>query len=160
MTDTMRWRYGDTSPVVTKPIASGVVIEIGDLVEQDASGNVTPAASHTWNTDLATTQGEFHATFLGIAMQRSRSGDIDPIRVATAGVFELAAASATFEIGDLIAPAKDTGNALLNQTVVGLAAGNESKAIGRVARRVNPADTKVLVEIVSTKQRGGPQVKA
>jgi hypothetical protein len=160
MTDTMRWRYGDTNPVVSKPVSTTVAIQIGDLLEQDSSGNLTPAALHTWNTDLATTQGEFHANFLGVAMQRSRLNDASPIRVATTGVFEFACASATFEVGDLVAPAKDTGSLLLNQTVVAVTPGNESKAIGRVAKRVNPADVVVLVAIVSTKQFGGPQVKA
>ncbi len=31
MTDKMRWRYGDTNPVVA-PVDSATVIEIGDLV--------------------------------------------------------------------------------------------------------------------------------
>jgi hypothetical protein len=158
MTDTMRWRYGDTNPVVTKPIASGVTIEIGDLVEQDSSGNVTPASALTWTTDLPTTQAAFHTSFLGVAMQRSRSTDTDPIRVATSGVFEMACASATFNIGDLVGPAKDTGNALQDQAVVAVGAGgNEGKAVGRIANYVNPANTQVLVSIVSTKQFGGPQ---
>ena len=57
--------------------------------------------------------------------------------------------------------AKDTGNALLNQTVVSVGAGgNEGKAIGRIANYVNPAGTQVLVSIVSTKQFGGPQAAA
>ncbi len=112
MADTMRWRYGDTNPVVTKPVASGVTIQIGDLVGQDSSGNVTPASALAWTTDLPTTQTAFHLTFLGVAMQRSLSADTDPIRVATSGVFEMACASATFNIGDLVGPAKDTGNAL------------------------------------------------
>lgn len=161
MTDTMRWRYGDTNPVVTKPIAADVTIQIGDLVAQDSSGNVTPANAFAWTTDLPTTQAGFHASFLGVAMQRSLSTDTDPIRVATSGVFEMACASATFNVGDLIGPAKDTGNLLLNQSVVSVgAAGNEGKAIGRVANYVNPAATHVLVSIVSTKQFGGPQAAA
>ncbi len=161
MTDTMRWRYGDTNPVVTKPIAAGVTIQIGDLVAQDSSGNVTPANVFTWTTDLPTTQTAFQASFLGVAMQRSLSTDTDPIRVATSGVFEMACASATFNVGDLVGPAKDTGNLLLNQSVVSVGGGgNEGKAIGRVANYVNPANTQVLVSIVSTKQFGGPQAVA
>ncbi len=160
MTDTMRHGVtGDTNPVVTKPIAAGVTIEIGDLVEQDGSGNVTPANALTWTTDLPTTQTAFHAVFLGVAMQRSLSADTQPIRVATSGVLEMACAAATFNVGDLVGPAKDTGNALLNQTVVSVGAGgNEGKAVGRVANYVNPAGTQVLVSIVSTRQFGGPQV--
>ncbi len=40
MTDVMRWRYGETNPVVSKPIASGTVIEIGDLLEMASDGTV------------------------------------------------------------------------------------------------------------------------
>jgi hypothetical protein len=157
MADNMRWRYGDTRPVVSKAVASATVIEIGDLVETDGSGNVSPAAAHTWNTDLATTQGEFQDTFLGVAMQRSRDGDTAPVRVATEGVFEFDCASASFELGALVGPAKQSGNALENQKIVSVA--NEGLAVGRVARR-SANETKVYVEIVSTRLRGGPQAKA
>jgi hypothetical protein len=160
MADQMRWRYGDTNPVITKPIASATVIEIGDLLEMNASGDVTPAKDHAWNTDLATTQNEFQDTFLGVATQRSRAGDVDPVRVATSGVFEFDCAAATFELGTLVGPAKQTGNALENQKVVALSAGNENKAIGRVAKRYGSNTTRVLVEVFSTVMRGGPQPKA
>ena len=64
-------------------------------------------------------------------------------------------------MGDLVGPAKDTGNLLLNQSVVAVGgAGNEHLAVGRVAMYVNPANTAVLVSIVSTKQFGGPQAAA
>lgn len=141
MADQMRWRYGDTNPVISKPIASATVIEVGDLVEMAAGGDVTPASLHAWNTDLATTQDEFQNAFLGVAMQRSRAGDVEPIRVATSGVFEFDCAAATFELG-------------------ALAAGNEAKAIGRVAKRYGTSTTRALVEIFSTVMRGGPQPKA
>jgi hypothetical protein len=160
MADQMRWRYGDTNPVITKPIASATVIEIGDLVEMAPNGDVAPASAHAWNTNLATTQDEFQDTFLGVATQRSRVGDVDPIRVATSGVFEFDCASATFELGTLVGPAKQTGNALESQKVVALSTGNENKAIGRVAKRYGASTTRVLVEIFSTIMRGGPQPKA
>lgn len=155
MSDNFRWKYGDTKPVVTKAIGTAVVIELGDLVFQEANGDVKPASSFTWSSDLPTTQDAFANAFLGVAMQRSRSGDTDPIRVATAGVFEFPCASATFELGGLIGPAKATGNALEDQKVLGI---NEfDRAIGRVARRVGTADTKVWVEIASGKMAGGTQ---
>jgi hypothetical protein len=106
---------------------------------------------------LPTTQGAFHASFLGVAMQRSQGSDNGTIRVATTGVFEMTCAAATFELGDLVAPDKNTGNALLNQQVVAVGTGHESLAIGRVAGRVNPAGTIVLISIFSTKLLGGPQ---
>jgi hypothetical protein len=157
MSDNMRWRHGDTKPRVTKAIATATVVEIGDLVEA-SSGTVQSAADHTWNSNIAVTQEEFHDIFLGVAMQRSRSGDTDPIRVATAGVFEFTCAAATFEIGDLVGPAKATGNAMENQKVVAVATAN--LAIGRVAKRYAANTTTVLVEVESTVQRGGPQAAA
>ena len=42
MSNVMRWRYGDTNPVVL-PVASSTVIEIGDFVYQ-SSGAALPAS--------------------------------------------------------------------------------------------------------------------
>lgn len=146
----MRYRYGDTKPVMSPAVASSTVIEIGDLV------NATPAAASatTWNTNLATTQEDFHDVFLGVACQRSRNGDTDQIRVATNGVFEFDCDSANFALGALVGPAKQSGNALERSKVVAVASAN--LAIGRVAR-AGTGLTKVLVEIVSTVAHGGPQ---
>jgi hypothetical protein len=47
---------------------------------------------------------------------------------------------------------------LTDQMVAKVATAN--LAIGRCAKRVNPAGTRVLVDIVSTVMRGGPQVMA
>lgn len=157
MSDNMRWRHGEQNPVMTKAIDTATVIEIGDLV-QASSGTVIPADDHTWNTDTATTQEEFHDLFLGVAQQRSRSGDTAPIRVATSGVFEFTCAAATFEIGALVGPAKASGNALEPQKVVAVATPN--LAIGRVAKRYGSNTTTVLVEIDSVVQRGGPRAAA
>ena len=61
--------------------------------------------------------------FLGVAMQRSRSGETAPIRVATTGVFEFDCPSGTFELGDMVgADENAAGNALLNQQVAKVAA--------------------------------------
>jgi hypothetical protein len=123
MSDKMRWRYGDTNPVVAA-VDSGTAIEIGDLVWQDTD-DAKPAASAVWTTDLAGTQGAFTPKFLGVAMQRSRSGDTAPIRVATSGVFEFDCASTTAELGATVgATANSGGTALENQTVV--AVGNNA----------------------------------
>lgn len=157
MSDNMRWRYGETSPVMSKEVVSATVIEIGDLVEAP-SGVPAKAADHTWNTNLATTQEEFHDNFLGVAMQRSRSGDTDQVRIATEGVFEFDCAAATFELGALVGPAKQSGNALESQKVV--AVSTENLAIGRVAKRYGSNTTKVLVAISSVKLTGGAQAPA
>ncbi len=166
MADTMRWRYGDTNPV-TVPVDSTIVIEIGDIVFLNTD-DARPAGQDTnsdgtgdlWNISLASTQEAFHDLFLGVAMQRSRSGDTDPVRVASSGVFEFASPSATYELGDFVAPDQTAGNNLENQQVEIVASTLARQAIGRVARRSGSADTKVLVDIQSTVMTGGPQVPA
>lgn len=154
MSDTMRWRYGETNPVML-PVDSATVIEIGDLVYLDTD-DAKPAASQADQSSESANQELFHDKFAGVAMQRSRAGDTDPVRVATSGVFEFGCASGTFEVGQLFgAEEQSNGTQLENQKVDDVATAN--LAIGRCAKRINPADTRVLVEIVSTMMRGGPQ---
>ncbi len=159
MANTMRWRYGETNPVVL-PVASATVIEIGDLVYYD-SGTAKPADALTYGASLAATQEAFHDKFAGVAMQQSRDGDTQDIRVATTGVFEFDAASATFDVGDRIGVDDNAGaTALVNQQVIGVNTANPELSIGYCAKRVNPAGTKVLVDVVSTVSHAGPQAPA
>jgi hypothetical protein len=154
MSDVMRWRYGDTNPV-TAPVDSATVIEIGDLVYLEVD-DARPASSQADLGTEAQNQEGFHDKFLGVAMQASRNGDTAPIRVATSGVFEFITASATYELGNLVGLVGAT--TLADQDVKLVA--TENLAVGRVAKRLNPAGTSVLVEIVSTVLRGGPQAMA
>jgi hypothetical protein len=152
MSDKMRWRYGDTNPVVAA-VDSATVIEIGDLLLLDTD-DAKPASAFAWTTNLATTLDAFDDKFLGVAMQRSRAGETAPIRVATTGVFEFDCASGTFELGDMIGVAANAGgNGLLNQQVAKVAASRY--AVGRVAKRQAAAGTSVLVDIRSTVMTGG-----
>ena len=152
MSDKMRWRYGDTNPVVAS-VDSATVIEIGDLVYQD-SDDAKPASSQADQGSETANQELFADKFLGVAMQRSRSGDTLPIRVATTGVFEFDCPSGTFELGDLVgADENGAGNALLNQQVATVAA--SKYAVGRAAKRVAAAATTMLVDIRSTVMTGG-----
>lgn len=154
MANTMRWRYGDTSPVML-PVDATTVIEIGDLVYLETD-DARPASSQADQLTEAANQELFHDKFAGVAMQASRNGDTQPIRAATAGVFEFDCLSATFEVGKLIgADENAAGVALEKQVVAPVATAN--LAVGRCASRVSPAATRVLVDIVSTVQRGGPQ---
>jgi len=153
----MRWRYGDTSPV-TLPVDSATVVEVGDLVFLDTD-DAKPAASQADQGSVSANQEAFHDGFAGVAMQASAAGDTAAIRVATGGVFEFACAAGTFEVGDLLGVAENAGGtALENQTL--LAASAPNQALGRCAKRVNPASTSVLVDIVSTVMKGGPQAAA
>lgn len=157
MSHKMRWRYGDTSPVVL-PVDSSTVIEVGDLVYLDTD-DAKPAASQADQGAVTANQEMFHDAFAGVAMQASAAGDTADIRVATTGVFELACEAGTFEVGDLLGVAENAaGTALENQTVAAASAAN--RALGRCAKRVNPAGTAVLVDIVSTVMKGGPQAAA
>ena len=152
MSDKMRWRYGDTNPVVAA-VDSGTVIEIGDLVLQDTDDAKSASVLADHGTETAN-QEAFAAIFLGVAMQRSRSGETAPIRVATTGVFEFDCPSGTFELGDMVeADENAAGNALLNQQVAKVTLSKD--AIGRVAKRQAAAGTSVLVDIRSTVMTGG-----
>jgi hypothetical protein len=152
MSDKMRWRYGDTNPVVAA-VDSDTVIEIGDLVVQDTN-DAKPASSLSDQGTEAANQAALANIFLGVAMQRSRAGETAPIRVATTGVFEFDCPSGTFELGDMVGSDENAaGTALLNQTVAKVTA--SAGAVGRVAKRQAAAGTSVLVDILSTVMKGG-----
>lgn len=157
MANKMRWRYGDTRPVML-PVDSATVIEIGDVVYLDTD-DVKPASSQTDGGTLGTNQETLHDNFVGIAMQASGDGDVADLRVATAGVFELDCAAATFEVGDLVGASENAGGtALEDQKAVAVA--GENLAIGRCAMRESTASTSVYVDIVGTVTHGGVQAKA
>jgi len=152
MSDSMRWRYGDTTPVVLA-VDSGTVIEIGDLVYLDTD-DAKPASAQADQSTEAANQILFASKFAGVAMQRSPSGDTTPIRVATTGVFEFGIAATTFEVGNLIGSKEQAnGTQLENQVVAKVATTN--KSIGRCVKRSATNATKVLVDIVSTIVKGG-----
>ncbi|HEY5312087.1 MAG TPA: hypothetical protein VIK18_06190 [Pirellulales bacterium] len=154
MSNVMRWRYGETNPVVLS-VDGSTLIEIGDLVYLNTD-NALPAASQANQGSEAANQQLFHSKFAGVAMQSSPVGATDPIRVATTGVFEYDCQSATFEVGQLLGPDQPSGATVLtSQQVVAVAA--VDLAVGRCASRVNPASTTVLVDVVSTVLFGGPQ---
>ncbi len=151
MSDKMRWRYGDTNPVVAA-VAAETVIEIGDLVWQDTDQAKPASGVADQGTDQQN-QEYFADRFLGVAMQRSRAGDTEPVRVATTGVFEFDCPAGSFELGDLVGP---DGNAdssgLLNQRVEKVSAARY--AVGRCAKR-GAGLTSVLVDVRSTVMTGG-----
>jgi len=154
MANTMRWRYGDTSPVML-PVDSASVIEIGDMLYQDTD-DAKPASAQTDQGTESGNQQLFHDNFAGVAMQASPSGSTQPIRVATTGVFEFDFVSTTLEVGDMLGSDENAGGtALMNQTVAKVT--NANAAVGRCAKRLNPAGTRVLVDIVSSVLKGGTQ---
>lgn len=139
---------------VKATIATAKAVDAGDLVGM-SSGTLVKAEDQTWDTDLATTQAAFVALFLGASMQSKTSttnarvfgnSEDNVITVATSGEYEYDCASATFEVGGLVGPAKDTGNALLSDKVVTVS--TEAAAIGRVVER-GTSITRVKVRLLS-----------
>lgn len=136
-------------------IATSKTVKIGDLVGM-SSGTLVRAEDQAWDTNLATTQSNFRALFLGVSSQQKASttnprifgNSTDNVcRVTVGGIYEFDCASATFEVGDFVGPAKQSGNALESQKVVAVSA--EANAIGRVAKR-GTSITRVRVELLST----------
>ncbi len=154
MANSMRWRYGDTNPVVL-PVDSATVVEIGDLVYLDTD-DAKPASSQADQSSEAANQELFHDNFAGVAMQASPAGQTKPIRVATTGVFEFDCLADTFEVGELLGVDEDGGGTALEDQVVASVA-TPNLAIGRCAKRVGSAGAKVLVDVVGTVSHGGPQ---
>ncbi|MBL8157497.1 MAG: hypothetical protein JNM70_25265, partial [Anaerolineae bacterium] len=97
MSNVMRWRYGDTNPVMLQ-VASLTVIEIGDFIYQ-SGGAALPASELADAGTEAANQEAFHDLFVGVAMQASPSGVANPIRVATSGVFVFVCLATTAEVG-------------------------------------------------------------
>ena len=127
------------------PVASETVIEIGDLLYLDDDG-VKPASTLEWNGDLAGTQDAFARLFAGVALQASAAGEAYAIKVCSAGIFEFACASATFEVGDPVAPAKQSASNALENKIVAPASG-----LGiAFAYRATASQTRVLVDVHST----------
>ena len=151
MANTMRWKYGETNPVVL-PVASATVIEIGDLLYLDTD-DAKPASSQADVGSEPSNQEAFADKFLGVAMQRSRDGDTSPIRVAATGVFEYDCPSGTFELGELIGVDETGGTTLMDQQVDAVT--QSRYAIARCAKREPSATTSVYVDIRSTIMTGG-----
>ena len=76
MADTLRWRYGETNPIVL-PVDSATVIEIGDLVYLEID-DVRPASSLADQGTEAQNQEAFHDQFAAARVPlRGRHVDVD-----------------------------------------------------------------------------------
>lgn len=132
-----------TSSVPTRAIASG------DLLAA-VSSKMIPASAFTWDTDLATTRAAFVAAFVGVSEGRSRIGSTDArdlrIPVNTNGTYEMDCTSASYTVGQLVGPKKDSGNALMN-TLEGVSA--VTQAIGRVVE-AGSSVTRIKVRLLNT----------
>lgn len=152
MSDEMRWQYGLINSVEAA-VDAATVIELGDLLWQDVY-DAKPALALGTRGNPIVDQGLFVAKFLGVAMQRSRSGDTAPISVATTGVFQFDCSRSTFELGELIGPVFNAcEDRLFNQRVIRVYRARH--AIGRVTKYEHDLVGSVLVDIRSTVMTGG-----
>lgn len=127
---------------------SAQVIEKGDLLFNNTD-DPAPAEDFAYvSSNLAGTQANFAAKFLGVAEEGSASGETRKIKIRNTGQYEFDCAAATFEVGDLVGVDDNAGGtALVNQQVIGLGE-NDHGAIGRVVRRYSSNTTRVLVELL------------
>ena len=139
------------------PVASATVIEVGDLLWWDSSTNtVKPASDFTYGASLEATQRAFKAKFVGVAMDRSRSGDTTDVQVNAAGIVEFVCASATFDIGDLIGVDDNAGGDTLTDQQV-IAVTDPSLALGKVNKREGSAVTTIEFELFPVAFHGEPR---
>ena len=139
-------------------VDSATVIEAGDLVWLDTD-DAKPASDFAWTTDLATTQGNFAAKYLGVAHQQSRDGDTDPISVdvGSHSVYEFDCDSAAYEVGDLLGPDEATST-LMNQQLE--AVGSAAAAIARASEFTTGAQSTLRVTLASAYAAGSANVNA
>ncbi len=138
-------------------VDSATVIEAGDLVWLDTD-DAKPASAFTWTTNLATTQGNFAAKFLGVAHQPSAAGETAAISVDVSpeSVYEFDVASGSYELGALLGP--DEGSStLLNKQLESAVA---TSAIARSAEYTAGSVTTLRVTFASAYHTSSANVNA
>lgn len=131
------------------PFAAANTIVAGDMVFEDPSnaGHGKSIVSVGYKADLAKTQRVAAMRFLGIAIgnKPDATAALD-VPVAKRGIFEMVAASSTYEVGDLVAVDDNAGGTALIQQVIKTT--DPQLAIGKIVRREASATTTVLVELL------------
>ena len=135
-------------------VNSATVIQPEDLVFQQVD-DIRPAADFVWQVNLLTTQRAFAKAFSGLARDRSQAGETAPVGVYVKGreVYITSNTSQTYEIGDLLAVARDgVATAILSDTVTPTV--DVASAILKVSRREATATTRVWAEELDGAQTG------
>ena len=152
----LRFRSGQVQLRKVRVDAS-TTIEAGDLVWLD--GNVArPASDLAWNTDLATTQADFAAKFLGIAHQPSTTGETLPISVdvSSQSVYEMDVNPAAYELGQSLG-ADENASLLMNQQLEAALAGS---SFARSAEFTTGTVSTLRVTLASSLTTGSANVAA
>lgn len=145
---TARHRFGPQF-IILAAVDSATAISAGDAVFLDGD-DAKPASVEAWDTNLATTQGNFVNHFLGIAAadHPAGSGNVTafPVDISPLAVYEMDCASETHEIGDTLGMDKAAGNALLANVLEKAAA---AASCFRCVRRNPAASDRVYVRMQS-----------
>lgn len=157
MANRLRFRSGQVQLHKLR-VDSATVIEAGDLLFLDTD-DVKPASDFTWDTDLATTQAAFAASFVGVAHQQSASGDTDDVSVDLSpnAVYEFDVASGTYEVGDALGP-DELSSALMDQQLE--AVGSDTLGIARAAEYKAATATSLRVTFASAFHTGSANTNA
>jgi hypothetical protein len=124
------------------PVASAIVIAVGDLLWWDtANSTVKAASSFTWDTSDVITRQKFRRYFAGVALAPHRSDEgATLLPVATLCQATVTNTSATPIFGNLVGP-EDAASLLIDQKVVVVQ--NPSEAIGMVNKNYSAAQTTI-----------------
>ncbi len=157
MANRLRFRSGQVQLHKLR-VDSATVIEAGDLLFLDTD-DVKPASDFTWDTDLATTQAAFAASFVGVAHQQSASGDTDDVSVDLSpnSVYEFDVAAGTYEVGDALGP-DELSSALMDQQLE--AVGSDALGIARAAEYKAATATSLRVTFASAFHTGSANANA
>jgi hypothetical protein len=157
MANRLRFRSGQVELHKVR-VDSETVIEAGDLVWLDTD-DVKPASAFPWTTDLATTQGNFAAVFLGVAHQSSAAGETADISVDLSpfSVYEFEVDAGTYEVGGLLGP-DNVSNALADQRLTTVS--SAALAIARAAEYKAAAATLLRVQFASAFHPASANVNA
>lgn len=154
-TDFQRYRYGESRPKLSPAIATADLITVGSMCRLTGGiGTGNPLQMFSTITDIggagpangAAARVLAVSEFFGIASQRSRAGEVQPVRCNTRAVHEFKAAAGTYAVGQKVGP-HDPANELSNDTVATVSLDTEAIGIVAVNAGVNPSS--VLIEIFS-----------
>jgi hypothetical protein len=156
MSNQLRFRSGQVQLHKLR-VDSGTLIEAGDLVFLDTD-DVKPAVDFPWDTDLATTQGDFAAVFLGVAHEQSADGETADVSVdlSPLSVYEFDVNSATYEVGGLLGPDENSSALMSQQLETAIA----NASIARAAEYKAAASTTLRVTFASAYHAGSANVNA
>lgn len=157
MANRLRFRSGQVHLHKLR-VNSATVLEAGDLVYLDTD-DVKPASDFPWDTDLATTQEAFAASFLGIAHQQSADGDTGDVSVdlSPSAVYEFDVNPAAYEVGDVLGP-DENASSLMSQQLEAVASGTQG--IARAAEYKGSSASLLRVTFASAYATGSANTNA